>query len=171
MITLVTGGSKCGKSSFAEKLLDDFQGEKIYLACMIPRGAEAEKAIAGHREMRRERHFKTIEKYTDIHQAAVPKNSALLLECMGNLLANEMFENNEPQPCEKIIRGIMCVASQVRELVIVTNEVSCDGFEYSKEVREYISQLNRINSRLAASAHNVVECVFGIPVIHKGCLK
>ena len=36
MTTLITGGSKCGKSSFAERALDTFLGRKIYIATMQP---------------------------------------------------------------------------------------------------------------------------------------
>ena len=40
MTTLVTGGSKCGKSHFAEKLFDGFEGRKFYIATMQPDSAE-----------------------------------------------------------------------------------------------------------------------------------
>ena len=52
MTVLVTGGSKCGKSHFAESLFNDFPGEKIYIATMQPYGEEAFAAIERHRKMR-----------------------------------------------------------------------------------------------------------------------
>ncbi|MGN0576267.1 MAG: bifunctional adenosylcobinamide kinase/adenosylcobinamide-phosphate guanylyltransferase, partial [Ruminococcus sp.] len=51
-MTLITGGAKCGKSKLAEKLLDSFQGNKIYIATMLPYGDEAEAAIKRHRKLR-----------------------------------------------------------------------------------------------------------------------
>ena len=39
MLTLITGGCKCGKSSIAEDILSDFCGRKIYIATMEPFGA------------------------------------------------------------------------------------------------------------------------------------
>ncbi|MBP1545815.1 MAG: bifunctional adenosylcobinamide kinase/adenosylcobinamide-phosphate guanylyltransferase, partial [Oscillospiraceae bacterium] len=84
MMTVVTGGSKCGKSGYAEKILDSFEGQKLYIAAMIPYGEEAEKAIERHREMRKNKGFETVEKYTDIDEIILPKNCAVLLECMGN---------------------------------------------------------------------------------------
>ncbi len=168
MITLVTGGSKCGKSSYAEKILDRFTGRKIYLATMRTFGSEAEAAIKRHREMRKNKGFETIEKYTDIDELILEKNSALLLECMGNLLANEMFEKNEPEPSKKILQGIKHIAANISELVIVRNEVGSDGIEYAPETQKYISEINRINSRISAIADNVIECVYGIPIVLKG---
>ena len=65
-MTLITGGAKCGKSKLAEKLLDSFMGNKIYMAAMLPYGEEAEAAIKRHRKLRKGKGFTTIEKYTDI---------------------------------------------------------------------------------------------------------
>lgn len=47
MMILITGGSKCGKSSVAEGLLNGFPGEKYYIAAMEPYGEDAQRAIAG----------------------------------------------------------------------------------------------------------------------------
>ena len=170
MITLVTGGSKCGKSSYAESVLDDFTGKKIYLATMMPYGSEAEAAINRHREMRKNKGFETIEIYTDIGKPDIPENSCVLLECIGNLLANEMFENNETKPSEKIIKGIKTIAEKVSELVVVTNEVSSDGINYTAETQIYISEISRINAMISEISDNVIECVYGIPVALKGNL-
>ena len=52
MITLVTGGSKCGKSSLAEKITCGFTGRKFYVATMQPYGEDAFRAIEKHRKMR-----------------------------------------------------------------------------------------------------------------------
>jgi adenosylcobinamide kinase/adenosylcobinamide-phosphate guanylyltransferase len=95
MITIVTGGSKYGKSSFAESLFEKKGGRKIYIATMIPYGEDAQTAIERHRKMRKDKGFETIEKYTDIDEICLPEKCSVLLECMGNLCANEMFANNE----------------------------------------------------------------------------
>ena len=62
-----------------------------------------------------------------------------LLECMSNLLANEMFGTGEEDTAEtadeeEIIReieeGVENLASQTDHLVIVTNEIFSDGIKY-----------------------------------------
>ena len=63
MTVLVTGGSKCGKSHFAESLFNDLEGEKIYIATMQHYGEEAFAAIERHRKMRSGKGFETIEQY------------------------------------------------------------------------------------------------------------
>ena len=169
MITLVTGGSKCGKSSFAERILDGFHGRKIYIATMEPFGADAFEAIDRHRKMRRGKGFETVERYTDLHELSLPVESAVLLECVGNLCANEMFREGEILcPTDKVLKGVRAVAEQVSELVIVTNQVGSDGITYSEGTSLYIRFLGQINRSMAELADNVIECVYGIPIVLKG---
>lgn len=169
MTTLITGGSKCGKSSFAEKHLERFTGRRIYIATMQPFGADAHEAISRHRKMRAGKGLETVEKYTDIHELSLPADCAVLLECMGNLCANEMFSGTAvSDPSDKIIGGIKLLADSVSELVIVTNQVGSDGIPYPEGTADYIRILGGINCRLAEIADNVIECVYGIPIVLKG---
>ncbi len=204
MFTLVLGGSKSGKSGFAEGLMEKISGRKFYVATMMPFGSEAEKAIQRHRKMREGKGFETIEKYTSVGEIASKydvSDSAVLLECMGNLCANEMFSKHdemaEQNVCDdntdcgdidgkntntgitnnieiddkgitdKIVKDIELLASHAKELVIVSNIVGEDGLEYSKETLKYIKNLGEIHTKLVAIADNVVEMVYGIPVIVK----
>jgi len=80
-----------------------------------------------------------------------------------------MFANNEISfPADKIIKGIEKIAAQSEHFVIVTNNVFCDGVYYEKETMEYIRSIGEINCRIAEIADNVIECVYGIPVVLKG---
>lgn len=97
--------------------------------------------------------------------------STALLECMSNLVANEMF-SSEQMPdvdtvVEEIVQGIASLTSQLSHLVIVSNNVFEDGIEYDATTLQYIEALGRINSRIAGMADRVVEVVVGIPVIVK----
>jgi len=168
--TLITGGSKCGKSRLAESLLDNYTENKIYIATMQPYGEEAHAAIERHRKIRAGRGFETIEKYTGLDELELPENCAVLLECLGNLCANEMFPDNGivTDPTERVMRGIEHLHRVAGTLVIVTNNVGSDGIDYSPETNGYIEAMGRLNVLAAALADNVAECVYGIPVILKG---
>ena len=169
MMILVTGGSKCGKSRFAESLFAARTEPKIYLAAMQPFGAEAYAAIERHRRMRAGKGFLTIEQYTDIDRAEIPDGSAVLLECMGNLLANEMFRGDKITDCTaKLTADILHLHQRTRLLVIVTSQVGSDGVQYAAGTAGYIAALGAVNGQLAAHADQVIECVYGIPVCVKG---
>ena len=82
-----------------------------------------------------------------------------LLECMSNLVANEMFPETV---------GDEINANQTGHLVIVTNQIFEDGIIYEPETMEYIRNLGQINQQLAEMADSVIEVVAGIPIFIKG---
>ena len=122
-----------------------------------------------HRRMRADKGFLTVEQYTDTGSADIPDGSAVLLECMGNLLANEMFRDEEIIDCtEKILRDIHRLRHRTKLLVIVTNQVGSDGVSYDAGTSAYIAAIGRSNQKLTENADKVIECVYGIPVTVKG---
>ena len=171
MLTLITGGCKCGKSSIAEDILSDFSGRKIYIATMEPYCDEAHKAIERHRKMRLGKGFETIEKYTDIQDVTVPNGCGILLECACNLMANEMFSKGGKSPAQKIMSGISKLSDRAERFIIVTNQVGDDGIEYPDETMEYIRQMGLLNAAIAQAADVVIEAVYGVPVYLKGAAK
>lgn len=170
MMILITGGSRSGKSSLGERLLSDWNGRRLYLATMMPRGEESARAIERHRVMRAGKGFETVERYTDVGALSLPDGCGVLLECMGNLLANEMFEAGEPDPCGKIIADVRRLSERAGRLIVITNQVDSDGMDYPRETSLYIQHLGKINASLAASSCCVIESVYGIPVPLKGGL-
>lgn len=191
MLYLVTGGSGSGKSAYAEKAAVNLYADRksggrlYYVATMYPyEDGETEQRIEKHRSMRRGRGFETIECYTEL--AALEKNvicrDVLLLECMSNLLANEMFlaagglraeEEDDIETAslyerteERILAPIMRMAQSGGCVVVVTNEIFSDGRagQYDNDTRRYIELLGYINRRLAEPADCCVEVVCGIPV-------
>lgn len=188
MLHLVTGGSGSGKSAFAEDLIcrlhseNDGQasGPLLYIATMMPYGEETEKKIRRHRLMRREKGFETIECYTGIHalageggpvyEAAIRgARPCILLECMSNLTANEMYSPDGAggRTAEEVVRGIELLHTMCRNLVVVSNDVFREG-EPSCEMQIYRETLARINARIARMADSVTEVVCGIPAEIKG---
>ncbi len=171
MMILVTGGSGSGKSAYAEeRILSMGQGRRIYVATMFPYDEESHRRIHRHRRMRAGKGFETVEHYTDLEELYLPSDGVILLECMSNLTANEMFredKKSEDHVQKKILKGVRQVKEQVKHLVVVTNEIFSDGESYSKETRAYQENLGKINQAMADMADEVVEVVAGIPVFHK----
>ena len=170
MLILITGGSKCGRSALGEHLLDDFCDEKYYIATMQPYGEDAHAAIARHRAMRYGKGFTTIEQYTDLGALTLPPGCAVLLECTGNLTANEMFLAGCQSPAEKITQAVAALAETADKLVVIHSEVGSDGITYAPETASYIREMAQLGRNLAQMASIVAECIYGIPIVHKGVL-
>ena len=92
MFTLVIGGAASGKSEYAESRVVRLPERRIYLATMRPWDQECRARIARHRRLRQDKGFETLERYTDLAGAEVPAGANVLLECMSNLTANELYD-------------------------------------------------------------------------------
>lgn len=208
MITLITGGSGSGKSAYAEKYIchaskEKECKEKYYIATMQVFDAEGQRKIDRHRRLRAGKGFITIEQPRDIQDAVSKLQSEnclktgrlALLECMSNLVANEMFPPvdasdtkeargkkealDEPDNMrdyentlislvsKKVLKDVSILSENVAELVIVTNNVFEDGVCYDESTMNYIKAMGIVNRGLAAMAESVVEVVAGIPVAVK----
>ena len=208
MITLINGGSGSGKSAYAEKYIchtskEKGCKEKYYIATMQVFDDEGQRKIDRHRRLRAGKGFITIEQPRDIQDAVSKLQSEsrlktgrlALLECMSNLVANEMFppvaasdiqaaeaeketlddlENMKDyentgisRVSKKVLKDVSILSENVAELVIVTNNVFEDGVCYDESTMNYIKAMGIVNRGLAAMAESVVEVVAGIPVAVK----
>jgi adenosylcobinamide kinase/adenosylcobinamide-phosphate guanylyltransferase len=160
MIHLIIGTPDSGKSALAEDIISDLASgsNKYYLATMIPYGTEGEERVARHRSMRSGKGFITVEMPFDVGKASLPEDCAVLLECVSNLAANELFERNTPaDKCEDIIvSDIIRLGNSVRDLVIVTNHFDITD-EFDAETVKYSLMMDRINHRLCVIADKVTD--------------
>ena len=166
MIVLVTGGSGCGKSKWAEKLVVSLPTEnRVYIATMRVYDDESVKRVERHRAQRADKGCRTIECEKDLASADIADSSVVLLEDLVNLMANEMFDGGD---VSRIVPALNILAKKCRHLIMVTNDVFADGIEYAESTQEYIRQLAQINNAAAQMADCVVEVVYSIPVCVKG---
>ena len=99
---------------------------------------ESHRRIREHRHMRAGKGFETIERYTELDELLIPKDCVVLLECMSNLVANEMFRKAAlPGGGRKDYRRSENLLSQAKHVVIVTNEIFSDGILYEEESEQY----------------------------------
>ncbi len=167
MFHVITGGSGSGKSRYAEQQILDFgPARRIYIATMHPYDEEGYMRIDRHRAMRAEKNFETLECYTDLKNLSVPSDANVLLECMSNLTANEMFEEGAAgdDTVEEILEGIRHLKSSCANLVVVTNEIFSDGIQYDPVTTRYQQYLGQINQAMAPMADRITEVVYGIPL-------
>lgn len=173
MMTLVLGASSSGKSALAESLAVQYgAAPRYYLATMHHGSAETERRIARHRAMRQSKGFVTVEQPLDVGSLCLPPDSVCLLECLSNLVANELYDRTPPeQPTEKLLHDLNVLHAGVRALVIVSNDVFSDGAQYDAFCTRYLEVLGELNRAIAHRADVVIESVAGLPFYHKGARK
>lgn len=175
MMILVIGGSGSGKSAYAEELACLLAREehtaKYYLAAMQVFDEEGMRIVERHRMFRSGKGFRTIEQPVQIADALFQMGKGkrtVLLECISNLTANEMFADarirSKEEVVECIIRGMDQLKEKTTHLVVVSNNVFEDGMFYDPATMDYMDAMGKINQALAARAEQVLEIVAGIPI-------
>lgn len=168
MLILVSGGAGSGKSEFAESLVTaSGLAERVYLATMQVRDQESIRRVARHRAMRAGKGFATLECPTGLDRLAVPAGSAILLEDLTNLFANESFSEQPEGAADRVLAGIEKAAAGAELLVVVANELCSDGMDYDPATLAWLAELAGLNRAIAARADQVYEVVCGIPVAWK----
>lgn len=160
MIIVVIGTHNSGKSVLAEDLaIRTRDPARYYLATMEVRDEAGLERVAKHRRQREGKGFVTIERTCDITKALPeikdPARSVVLLECMANLVGNEMHRAGsleEDRFAERIMGDILFLASQVHNLIVVTDEYEKEARGYDDETRTYVRLLDLVNAKLMECA-------------------
>lgn len=162
MLYLILGTPDSGKSKLAEDLICGSEYfRKYYVATMIPFGNEGDARVRKHRKMREGKGFITLEVPYDIDgilpQIDNPKESAVLLECVSNLAANELFERktDSEELVDVIAKQILQIKENVRDIYVVSNDFSKQMMDYDDETRNYIGVTTKVNERLMSIADRV----------------
>lgn len=169
---LVVGVPNSGKSARAEEIARALaeNGAKLYIATMVPYGDEGAKRVKRHRKLREGKGFETIEKPTAL-QELVPTlvarpNASCLLECVANLVANEMYDTKNAglthdELVARVVEQVDAVRGSCAALTIVTNEFELDAPGYDDSTREYAKLMRDVNAELAKLADRVERVVNG----------
>ena len=171
MIILFTGGSACGKSSYAESVCVQMPEPRYYIAAMKPYGAEGEARIKRHRAMRAGKGFETVECFTNILSALDGRNGTFLLDSVTALLSNEMFRADgtmdEAAP-QRVADELVRFAQRAENVVFVSDYLCSDGVRYDEWSEAFRRGLAYIDRRLAAVCGNVAEFCYTRPIWYKG---
>jgi adenosylcobinamide kinase/adenosylcobinamide-phosphate guanylyltransferase len=157
--TLVLGGSRSGKSAFAESLVAE-AAEVTYLATALPRPDDDEWSarVAAH-QARRPPAWRTRETL-DIAAVLYSAGGPVLVDSITLWVAAALDADLDQQVHD------LCAAWQAtaRDVVAVSDEVGSGVVPVSAEGRRFRDALGLVNQRLAAAADDVHLVVAGLPL-------
>lgn len=168
MTILICGGSKSGKSMYAQRCARELagNGKLYYLATMIPRDAEDIDRIANHVAERRGWGFETVECPRAVTQCleTADKSGTFLLDSITALLSNEMFRSDgtvDSGAARRIADELQTLSLSLGTLVLVSDDISSDTGGYDELTEEFRQGLAYILRRAASFSQSVVEVCLG----------
>ncbi|HTU03652.1 MAG TPA: bifunctional adenosylcobinamide kinase/adenosylcobinamide-phosphate guanylyltransferase [Candidatus Sulfotelmatobacter sp.] len=180
-IVLVTGGSRSGKSAFAQRAAEALAGRRLFLAtCQVSDGEMAAR-VRRHQEARRAGTWDSCEEPLDLEGAlrAHGAHDVCLVDCLtlwvSNLLLHGEAQGRDVTEEDVVARcsGILeACASRPGVVYFVTNEVGMGIVPENVLARRFRDLAGRCNQAIAAAADEVYLVVSGVPLRVKpaGCL-
>lgn len=155
MIVLVLGGTRSGKSAFAERLATSFPDPVTYVATLeVGDDPEMADRVAIHRQ-RRPAGWSTVEPGAGLPEALSQLSGTALVDSLGPWLAGTAGMVADPRP--------LCTALTQRagDTVVVSEEVGLGVHPSSEAGRHFRDRLGTINQAVAAVADRVILVVAG----------
>lgn len=171
MLTLITGGARSGKSTFAQTLCEN-AGRVVYIATARPDDPEMHTRVARHRRSR-PASWTTIEEPVSVAEAVsrcAGGADFVLIDCITLWVSNLLFDWRDSDENELESKVRQQVSSLVRasqgsvNVIAVTNEVGSGIVPESAVARHFRDLQGFVNQQLAQSADRVYLVVSGIPM-------
>ena len=166
-LTLILGGARAGKSTYAQQLAEG--GERVLFVATAEAGDEQMEArIRAHRESR-PAEWDTLEEPLDLVGAlagVADRYDTILLDCLTLWVSNLLLREGTAEvdvPGEA--RGLLAAYEQgTASWVVVSNEVGLGVVPPTELGRLYADELGRVNQMVAAAADEVYFMAAGLPL-------
>jgi adenosylcobinamide kinase / adenosylcobinamide-phosphate guanylyltransferase len=176
-ITLILGGARSGKSSYAQSLAEETGKTVTFIATAQALDEEMSTRIQKHRA-ERPASWETLEIPCDIssHVQQI-KSDVVILDCITLLISNLLMQFVKDDLVDEP-PFILAVKKEINELIntprvreqdwiIISNEVGLGLVPPYQMGRIYRDALGWANQRLAREADHVIFMVAGIPMVVK----
>jgi len=180
VITLILGGARSGKSTYAEQLAAQHDGSVLYVATAQAWDEDMANRIATHRAQR-PAHWRTLEAPVEVGKAILgaPPADVILIDCLTLLASNVIapLDTSDQAVADQALNAEIDVLCEVlikvtsthrtAHWIIVSNEVGLGIVPAYPLGRIYRDALGRVNQRLATLADQVLFMVAGLPLTVK----
>lgn len=165
-ITLITGGSRSGKSSHALVLANAFS-QKTFIATAEALDEEMKLRIKNH-QIERDNDFLTIEEPVKLAEAvarAGKNTDIIVLDCLTVWLGNLQYHLESDDKIDQEIQNFLDLLKDPPcSLIIVTNEVGMGIIPENELSRKFRDAAGFLNQQVARIADRVILTISGIPM-------
>jgi len=174
-IILATGGSRSGKSAYAQNIAESLPGKRAFVAtCPAPSedDLEMQERVIRHQQDRLGADWETIEEEIDLQRVlkGYPEVAVLLIDCLTLWLSNMIHHSQDlsEDKITMICQELMQLSRQRHGTVIfVTNEVGSGVVPANAIARKFRDLSGRCNQAVAKGADEVIFFSCGLPLFLK----
>ncbi len=163
MKSLVLGGTKSGKSRFAESLATNSDKAVTVIATARADDAEIALRIQKH-QADRDKTWHVVEEPVELSQAIreAPQEHAILVDCLTLWITNLLLLSDELVLENQIEQFLDTVAQSTQTLIFVSNETSMGIVPMGALSRRYCDEVGLLHQKLAGQCDEVMLIVAGL---------
>lgn len=166
-VTLILGGARSGKSSYAERLAEASGARCVYVATATADDSEMAERIAHHQQRRGDR-WRTEEAPLALAatlEGAAEAGAVVLVDCLTLWLSNVMLGDLDVEKeCGELVAALSRLSGPV---ILVSNEVGLGIVPDNALARRFRDSAGRLNQAVAAAAQQVIFVAAGLPLVLK----
>ncbi len=167
-LTLILGGRRAGKSTYAQRLAGERapDGRVLFVATAEALDEDMSERIRQHRESRPPE-WVTLETPLDIVGDLSPiadRYDIVLLDCLTLWVTNLMLAESDHRVLDEARRLLDCYREQDASWIVVSNEVGLGVVPSSRLGRDFSDELGRVNQLVASQADEVTFIAAGLPL-------
>ncbi len=163
-ITLITGGQRSGKSSYAQKLALILSANPIYLATSTVWDEEHRQRIERHKADRGAE-WTNVEELKNLQNITV-EGRVVVIDCVTLWSTNFFteYEGNTLQSLEAITSRFDQFVQQDAHFIFVTNEIGLGGISANDLQRRFTDLIGWVNQYIASKSDEVILMISSIPM-------
>jgi len=186
-VTFVIGGSRSGKSTFAENKAKEYGDNVLYIATAVVTDEAMADRVKKHKEQR-PKSWQTLEMYqnfeTLLNHEEFNQSEVILIDCITTMIGNFMFDSKidfdncsmedinglEQKITDNVTTLINTCNEKNKKLIIVSNETGM-GVVPSYYMGNYFRDMSgRINNHIGRLSDYMYFIFSGMPIKlkHKG---
>ena len=167
-LIFITGGARSGKSRFAQKLVENMEGKKVFIATAQPLDEEMRKRIEKHKKERPLK-WDTFEEPQLLCSAIKKCNGkydVILIDCLTMWISNLLtqYHSNEKEVLEEVNTLANSFENITSTVLIVSNEVGFGIVPADSLSRLFRDIAGFANQKIASQADEAYLVTAGLPL-------
>ena len=167
-ITLVTGGVRSGKSSYALKQAESYPNRRLFIATAPSTDGSMSQRIQKHQHERNHKFWTTLEEEHELPERISELEepySVLVIDCLTLWLSNLLLRDNtldEDSVSDYASELLTSICKINANAYLVTNELGMSVHPPTELGRRFQDLQGRLNQEIAKASDNVVLLVSGM---------